>query len=77
VNAIELRCEVQHKSFTSNQLLMMERSVSGVQSIICIHCKKKNDSAFKCPSIWLVRFSSILTRASVAASWTLRALKVG
>jgi hypothetical protein len=34
--------------FTSNQPLMMERSVSGVQSIIYIHCKKKNDSAFKC-----------------------------
>ena len=34
--------------FTSNQHLMIERSACGVQSIICIHCKKKNNSAFKC-----------------------------
>ena len=26
----------------------MERRAFGVQSIICIYCKKKNNSAFKC-----------------------------
>jgi hypothetical protein len=26
----------------------MERRAFGVQSIICIHCKKKNNSVFKC-----------------------------
>ncbi len=33
---------------TSNQILMMKQSACGVQSIICIHCKTKSDSAFKC-----------------------------
>src|SRR5229473_8696378 len=40
----------------SNQFLMVERSACGVQSIICIHCNKKNEPRHALPDMCFWRF---------------------